>query len=50
MLDKRLLKNSKEFMTDLLNAVSRESNIYYGSYINLEAYVYSNNITVRTIT
>ena len=37
-------------MTALLNAVSRESNIYYGSDIILEAYMYSNNMTVRTTT
>ena len=37
-------------MTALLNAVSRESNIYYGSEIILEAFMYSKNITVRTIT
>ena len=28
-------------MTTLLNAVSRESNIYYGSDVILEAFIYS---------
>ena len=45
-----LLKNFEQFMTALLNAVSRESNIYYGLLIILEAFMYSNNMTVRTIT
>lgn len=46
---KGLLKNFEQFMTALLNAVSGESKIYYGLYITLEVYVYSNNMTVITI-
>ena len=44
------VKNFEQFMIALLNAVFRESIIYYGSDIILYAFVYSKNMTVRTIT